>query len=1089
MRKKSTLLVLFLLFLVMLSAIETFDKAIYNPAINVCFSKDLIGNGEGKFEITTNNGIIETRFQGFNQIAKEYEIIELKQLYRVKNRTWNFNGIYPMNIFQVKVKDVKRIDELMQKLSSESYLVFSEFDPILKTSMTTNDPFITSQWALKNIDAFRAWDYETGSNQVVIGVVDSGVKWNHPDLKDNIWINQAEMAGATINWETGQITGDNVDNDNNGYVDDIFGWDFCQSEYEEDNNPYQAFYGNNHGTHVAGCAAAMGNNTVGVVGPAFNVKIMVSKHQPSDMPTNSIYNGYAGVYYCADNGADIINCSWGGRGGSNSAETAINYARNQGALVFAAASNDNTDNTYTHYYPSDATNAVSVAATDSMDKRASFSNYGTPIDISAPGVSILSTIFNTEGNNSYSSFSGTSMATPVACGVAALIKSMYPDLTPDQLKARIMAGCDSIDVLNPGYEGKLGAGRVNAFNSLMYDKIPNLSISNYQINEVQGDNDNVVNPGETISLSVELKNKLGWMNCEGLTGKLRSTDPRVTIIDSVFTIDSILSGQSESSTQNVTFMVSSDYPVITQLPIFIEIISNENSEYTYHTNLQVSVPMTLMQKYWPFENNLSAVYSPSLIDVNNDGEQEILFTSYNGKVQLIDKEKNNLPGFPVDLQEIIFSSPAIMTWNNETFFVVSTLHHIYKISTLGQIISTYFSEGVIRSNPTIADMNNDGNPEIILGNLDEQIIVLNSDGTTYYPGFPVTLSGNIISSVTVTDMNNDGIKDIIASTIDGFINCLNGSNGNQVSGWPYNQGQLVLNGPIVIKDENSTLVVSCGNKSLNNHLTILNQSGQTVLDMPLTTSVLGNPIASDINNDGYTEIAFADNRGKVYLMDLNGIIFNGFPVDLGVNIESSCLFVDVDGDSLQEILVSTARGKIYAISTSGSIIAGYPVDLSDQFKYSPIVGSIDQDNDLDLLISHSDKLSFIDFKTPFYTSMWSMYRLNPERNAVVYSPTTLSNHNEIESSEPIKIRIYPNPFNPITRIEWNQVTDQDVIINVYNIKGQVVKTLTHNRYSKGQHTLSWNGKNGQNKDCSAGIYFIQIRTNTNTLMKKAILLK
>lgn len=325
-----------------------------------------------------------------------------------------------------------------------------------------NDPSFVSQWALNtigasagaiDINAPEAWNLTTGSSTVVVAVIDTGVDYTHPDLAANIWRNP------------GEIPGDHIDNDHDGYVDDVYGWDFA-------NNDSTPLDDNGHGTHVSGIIGAVGNNGAGVTGVNWNVKIMPLKFMDS---TGSGYesDAVAALEYATmmktRYGVNVVaaNNSWGGGGSSAALGDAIAAAGNAGILFVAAAGNGGADgrgdnNDTTPNYPSNytASNVIAVAATDQTDRMASFSNYGaTSVDLAAPGVNILSTT----PNNHYASWSGTSMATPFVTGVVALLAAYDPSATAAQIKAAILAGVDHISSLT----GKcVSGGRLDALGAL-----------------------------------------------------------------------------------------------------------------------------------------------------------------------------------------------------------------------------------------------------------------------------------------------------------------------------------------------------------------------------------------------------------------------------------------------------------------------------------------------------------------------------------------------------------------------------------------------------------------------------------------------
>jgi len=297
------------------------------------------------------------------------------------------------------------------------------------------DPGHGDQYALQRIAADRAWAINGGNTNVVVAVIDSGVQYDHPDLDAQIWINTAESQNG-------------MDDDGNGFVDDVAGWNFVSNH----NDPYDD---QDHGTHVAGIIAATRDNNQGIAGAA-NVSIMALKVLDAE-GLGEDSGIAAAIRYAADNGAHIINLSLGGGSPTQMLADACAYATQRGCLVVGAAGNDGVN---TVDFPANLDTVVAVAATDANDNIADFSNAGPGIELSAPGNDILSTL---TGNN-YGTMSGTSMATPYVAGVAALIKSANPSMTGEQLRERLAATCD--DIGNAGYDELYGHGRINAFRAL-----------------------------------------------------------------------------------------------------------------------------------------------------------------------------------------------------------------------------------------------------------------------------------------------------------------------------------------------------------------------------------------------------------------------------------------------------------------------------------------------------------------------------------------------------------------------------------------------------------------------------------------------
>jgi len=329
------------------------------------------------------------------------------------------------------------------------------------STATPNDAGFGNLWGLHNtgqsggtadadIDAPEAWNLTTGStaNPVVVGIIDTGIDYTHPDLAANIWVN------------AGEIAGNGIDDDGNGYIDDIHGWDFVNN----DSNPMDD---NGHGTHVAGTIAGVGNNGTGVVGVNWSAQVMALKFLDAN-GSGTTANAVKAVNYATANGARLTNNSWGGGGYSSTLYNAINAARSAGVLFIAAAGNSGSS---TASYPAayNLDNVISVAATDRNDALASFSNYGSSwVDLAAPGVSILSTV-----PGGYSYYSGTSMATPHVAGVAALAWAYSPDATYAQVRDAILQGADA----KASLAGKTATGaRLNAFSTLQRLGAPTVTV-------------------------------------------------------------------------------------------------------------------------------------------------------------------------------------------------------------------------------------------------------------------------------------------------------------------------------------------------------------------------------------------------------------------------------------------------------------------------------------------------------------------------------------------------------------------------------------------------------------------------------------
>ena len=344
------------------------------------------------------------------------------------------------------------VRQTLENLANDPKVAYAEPDYMLTIAQVPDDPDYVQQYGLNNtgqtggtansdISIEAAWDIQTGSADIVVAIIDSGVDYNHDDLSSNIWTNPSE------------IPGNNIDDDRNGYVDDIRGWNFSANN----NNPMDD---NDHGTHVAGIIGANANNGIGIAGINWNVKIMPLKFMDA-RGRGRTSSAIRAIEYAVANGARISNNSWGGGSYSQALFDAIQAANRAGHLFIAAAGNSGRNNDRRVHYPSSYSlpNIIAVGASDDADQLASFSNYGRQtVDLLAPGVSILSTVTN----NRYRRLSGTSMSTPFVSGVTALLLARNPDLSVTQTKNALLDNVDVIGAANNTVSG----GRLNAFAAL-----------------------------------------------------------------------------------------------------------------------------------------------------------------------------------------------------------------------------------------------------------------------------------------------------------------------------------------------------------------------------------------------------------------------------------------------------------------------------------------------------------------------------------------------------------------------------------------------------------------------------------------------
>ncbi|TAD85249.1 MAG: PKD domain-containing protein [Bacteroidetes bacterium] len=365
-----------------------------------------------------------------NKLMTAYGIKKVERAFKV-------NGGEKLNsTLMLEFSNFGAVNDVIAGLEKDPSIEYAEKVPLDKLCLVPNDPRYASQWHLEKINAAVAWNFFGAGSKVVIAIVDDAVERDHPDIAPNLWVNP------------GEIIGNGIDDDANGYVDDINGWDAALGN----NNPNPPNAEFDHGTHVAGISSAATNNGLGVASIGFSCKLMCVKATNSP---SAVTAGYAGVLYAANSGANIINMSWGGSGSSVTNQNVVEYAISRGCIMVAAAGNDNVAS---QFYPAAYPGVVSVASTSTNDTKSSFSNYGPWIKVSAPGSSILSTYYN----GTYANLSGTSMASPMVAGLLGLMKSLNPTVPNADLLTCLYSSTDMVQ----DFGGQMGAGRINAAQAM-----------------------------------------------------------------------------------------------------------------------------------------------------------------------------------------------------------------------------------------------------------------------------------------------------------------------------------------------------------------------------------------------------------------------------------------------------------------------------------------------------------------------------------------------------------------------------------------------------------------------------------------------
>ncbi len=1096
----------FILALLFLSGISVLTAAGYDPdwsypnVIMTCFKMESIGRFDGTIEFTMKDGVVRTNMESFNALAKRYRIVDLRQAHEyVKEPSWNEEGRYLQCVYRVILADDKEMDAAAAAIGKDPNVLYAEFETINRLKYVPNDPLVLQQYALDVMRCFEAWDFVTGSNQVVIGISDSGVKWNHPDLMDNIWINAEEAVGVTINWSNGTFSGtDGIDNDGNGKIDDVLGWDFYGSG---DNNPYQDFAANDHGTHVAGCAGAVFNNGIGVSGTCPVVKILCTKGASNLSPMNGISGGYDQAKYAAENGAAVVNASWGGQCTSlNYANQVVNYITNLGCLFVTAAGNDNTEHNAAYLdAPADCTNALCVAATTMNDYKVDFSDYGAPIDICAPGQAIFSTIIE---DNGYAAYDGTSMASPLAAGVAGLVKAMHPELTALELRQRLMDTADWIYDENPDYappsasQYMLGTGRVNAYAATMYDKIPYLVVEDNALVELDGDGDGVPNPGELVRLNIQVTNLMDeytglmWMTATNVTATLRCEMPGVVVVDSVTAFGNLGAGASNWNLNDpLTFQTVSTLPSV-PIPFELHLTANSGAQYPYAKSRFFEVELSLVHPDWPIDLNGASQSSACIVNYDGTADKEVIFGDQTGKIHAVKTDATELPGFPYTAPAGIIGSPAMADINGDGHReIVANVNNtsIICVSHTGELLWSAPSGGVLVGNPIIANVNGSGSPEIIAFTQNRYIVVLTSTGTNY-PNFPLQIEGAMLAGGAVADLDLDGNLEIVVATLTGKLHAIKSTDGQSMPNFPYNLGSASRNHPTIANldgDPNPEILIPTYSDC---QLFAINHDGSQLFQKNIGAQVKSGAVVADVNNDNAVEIILVTYPGDLYVMNAGGVNLGGFPVSVGQNVESTPVVARFDGSGLSGIIFGDTNGFLHSYRSDLTESPNFPIPLSGNLKVSAAVSDLEGDGDLDILLPNDAGFFLVDIKRPTIEYEWPFFMYNLSRSGNLYQTTPVTDSEVHVMTDNLGVN-HPNPFRDATVISFALKQPAPVSLAIYNLKGQKVRTLVSGKKDAGRQEVSWDGRDENAEPVASGVYLYRMQAGSYSATRKLMLMK
>lgn len=616
--------------------------------------------------------------------------------------------------------------------------------------------------------------------------------------------------------------------------------------------------------------------------------------------------------------------------------------------------------------------------------------------------------------------------------------------------------------------------------------LPMLSLQSYHFDDVLGDNDGNINPGEIIRLHPIIKNAAGAAIAQNIAVKFVSLPDGIQQIGEDLLISSLPAGSLSSEDNSIKLQLSSNIGFgVFHLMLEVDSEHLVSGLSTGVQRYQVSFEITMFDRRFPWETENGSKSAPIVADFEANGSLQIMYADTFGGIHFIDDSGEEYKLFQHPEQQNINRSGAMGALSNPTardLVFSSRSGSLYAIDSTGECIFEYNAQSPFLFSPVIADIDGDGINEVIAGSLNGKLHVVNPDGSSK-SGFPVQLTGNFQSELAVGDLDGDGKLEIICGMNAGNLFVV-GHQGDIQS-----QHSKVLDGSLtgspVILDNGRYAIAS------NSRLYFFENTGEELFSLNTESPVAGGIITADINRDGSLDIVFISVSGKLWVVSQAGILLPGFPVESGVNFNCPPLVADIDGDGNYEILLHSYINSLYMYKSDGSPMQGYPFGTTYNGATPGVLIDFDGNNQLKFIAGFSHGILMSNLYYPSDTLMpWTIYRGSYSRQASFASTGFVANAQDSLIPSPFKLwQNYPNPFNPSTTIRFELKDATLAKLEIYNMRGQKVKELLNGIYPQGSHSLIWDGTDDHMQNLPSGIYFYRLSGKGFSETKKMLLMK
>jgi len=601
--------------------------------------------------------------------------------------------------------------------------------------------------------------------------------------------------------------------------------------------------------------------------------------------------------------------------------------------------------------------------------------------------------------------------------------------------------------------------------------------------DTMGDNDGIANPGETVNVHIELYNHENWAGANNISVEITGHYDGVDFIENRAEYPPISAGESAFNPDPFIITLSQDIPYGDyEFTITVKAEGSKDNEFVKEYDL--TIPISLRQQFWPWESPIPIQAAPLIHEDATQLAQIIAIDALSNMSFLNYRAEYYLPSLSFDAN-MLKSAAMGDLFNDQNQIIVLTNRSglIIGVDLEGDLLFSYDSGSQFINTPVLADINGNGELEIITYGIDRKLFALTASGIPL-EGFPLQLDNNVLVELATGDINDNEAAEIIIGYITGELDIIDRL-GNSIDGFPLDLGEAINTSPIVLKDR--SIVVS----TQANRLFMINPNGEIEWELELEGRIISEAIAADFTGNNLLDIAFVTNQGEAHIVNRSGEALDGFPIQIGVAVNQPPLAADINDDGYPDLVISTSSGMIYALNRNGTFLDMFPAPMNLPPTSPLFISDIDRDGDFEIGYGTNMGISIMDYKLPAgLDTPWSVYRGNRGRTGN-FADNIITSHS-YQFPEPPETELkqnYPNPFNISTTIPFYLTEPTNLTIAVYNIRGQLVKEVYCGQADIGEGEVYWDGIDKYGKSVASGIYFTRMTTLFGSQYRKMLLLK